>query len=159
MLIQQRERRIDVPDPAVRWHAQQNVVLREGLLQEFGAFTPERLAEVAGSRSSRVNDTLYNWTRHGRVVAVDYGGKKLVPGFYVMPEGMPDDLTGPVIAALERLGASGWQQALWWTAPRWQLDGRRAVDVLLDARSTDRDDRARVGQALLDVADEPRDFF
>ena len=157
--VRRYERGIDVPDPAVSWHAQQNAVLREELLQEFGAFTPGRLAEVAGSRSARANDTLYNWTRHRRVVAVDYGGQRLVPGFYITPEGVPDALAGPVIAVLDQQGASEWQQALWWTAARWQLHGRRGVDVLVDARSAPREERARVGRALVTAADEPRDFF
>lgn len=158
-VIRRQERGIDVPDPVVSWHARQNVVLREELPQEFGAFTPRRLAEVAGSRSARANDTFYDWTRHRRVVAVGYGGRRLVPGSYVTPEGTPDDLAGPVIAVLHRQGASEWQQAPWWTAARWQLGDRRGVDVLLEARNAPLEERTRAGLRLLAAADEPRDSF
>jgi len=155
-LIDRYAPEISVPTPTVLLQARRNLELRAALLQEFGGATAEQLAEMTGSRAKNPQHTLDNWRRAHKVVAVRYKGDQYVPGFMLTSEGTPDPRIQPVLAALAEQGATPWQAAVWWVLPRWQLDGGRAVDLLVGSRLTsDRDLQAK----LLEIVHEARNYF
>ncbi len=150
---------IEVPPPAVLDQVRRNAALRASMLQEFGAASPEAVAEAIGSRSKRPRSVVDNWVRADRVVAVGWHGQTLVPGFQLLADGRPDPLLVPVLAALREYGADAWERALWWTVPAPQLDGRRPVDLLLAARGADAATRDDAGKELVAAAHRRRDWF
>lgn len=97
---------------------------RRSLLSEFGAFSPDEVASMAGDK-----ETAERWEQEGRIFAVDREGCLLYPSFQFDSKGVPR----PVIAqALEALGrdTSPWGLALWFTAANGWLRGKRPVDLL-----------------------------
>lgn len=149
---------IDIPRPVALEQARQNIQLRVALLQEFGAVDAAEVARVAGSKAKNPATTLDNWRRSHRVVVVRYKNRNLVPGFLLTPDG-PDPVARPVLQRLAEQGASAWQAALWWVLPKWQLGEQRPVDLLLGVRDADEEASKDVQRRLLEVVDEPRDYF
>lgn len=150
---------IDVPPPAVLDQARRNLQLRVALLREFGAVSAGDLAELAGSRARRASTTVDNWRRAHRIVAVRWHDDTLVPGFLLTTAAVPDPVARPALTVLAEQGFSDWQAAVWWTVPAPDLDGRRPVDVLLEARDGDAETGRRAAADLKAVAHRRRDWF
>jgi hypothetical protein len=150
---------MSVPPPTVLQQARRNLELRAALLHEFGGATAEQLAELTGSRAKNPQHTLDNWRRAHKVVAVRFNAEHYVPGFMLRPDGKPDPRIQPVLKALAEQEATPWEAAAWWVLPRWQLDGGRAVDLLLASQLQSDDADREVQAKLLDIVHEARNYF
>jgi hypothetical protein len=121
-----------IPSPAQALQAQSNAEARWGLLQEFGAYTSEDIADRRSQAKNR-HALANRWRSEGKVFAVEYRGQRLYPGFQFDPETFaPEPAVAAVLAALPRERMSDWEVALWWTAGNGWLDGERPVELLGD---------------------------
>jgi hypothetical protein len=121
-----------VPSQAAVLQARRNAEARIELLEEFGYFTAEQVAE-GRSRASNRSALAGRWRREGRIFAVDWKGSILYPGFQFDEQRAPRPPIRQVLAALPRDRMSDWEVALWWTAANGWLSGARPVDRLDDA--------------------------
>jgi hypothetical protein len=99
------------------------------------------------------------WKRAARISAVRWRGRTLVPGFQLLPSGLPDPALQPVLRVLQGYGMGDWEQAVWWTVPASALGGRRPVDVLLACRSAGAEGSPADERALVEAAHRRRDWF
>ena len=121
-----------VPTPAQALQAQRNSEARWALMQEFGAYTSEEIAEQR-SRAKNRHALANRWRGEGRVFSVDFRGQRLFPGFQLDLETLaPKPVVAEALAALPRGEMSEWEVALWWTSPNGWLGGARPVDVMDD---------------------------
>lgn len=121
---------VPVPSPAQATLAQRESQARWGMLEEFGAFTSEELADQRSQAKNR-HALANRWRSEGKVFAVELRGRRLYPGFQFDPETFaPEPVVAEVLAALPREEMSEWEVALWWVASDPWLEGRRPVDVM-----------------------------
>jgi hypothetical protein len=121
---------IPVPSPAQAALAQRESQARWGMLEEFGAFTSEELADQRSQAKNR-HALANRWRSEGKVFAVELRGRRLFPGFQFNPETFaPEPVIAEALAALPREQMSEWEVALWWVAADPWLEGRRPVDVM-----------------------------
>jgi hypothetical protein len=121
-----------VPTPAQALQAQRNSEARWSLMQEFGAYTSEEIAEHR-SRAKNKHALANRWRSEGRVFSVDFHGQRLFPGFQLDLETLaPKRVVAAALAELPREEMSEWEVALWWTSPNGWLGGARPVDVMDD---------------------------
>jgi hypothetical protein len=118
-----------VPSPAEVWHAQQSAQARSELIEEFGAFSAEEVADQAGSRARNRSALASRWHSEGRILAVAWHGRTLYPVFQFR-DGRPHPVVERVAAILSERGLGGWALALWFTTPSGWLWDRRPVDLL-----------------------------
>lgn len=119
-----------VPSPAQATLAQRESHARWSMLEEFGAFTSEELADHRSQAKNR-HALANRWRSEGKVFSVELRGRRLYPGFQFDPETFaPNPIVAEVLAALPRDQMSDWEVALWWVAADPWLEGRRPVDVL-----------------------------
>ena len=74
-----------VPSPAQALQAQRESEARWSLLQEFGAYTSEQIADNRSSAKNR-HALANRWRSEGKVLAVELRGQRLYPGFQFDPE-------------------------------------------------------------------------
>jgi len=119
-----------VPSPAQASLAQRESQVRWGMLEEFGAFTSEELADQRSQAKNR-HALANRWRSEDKVFAVELRGRRLFPGFQFDPETFaPEPVVADALAALPREQMSEWEVALWWVAADPWLDGDRPVDVM-----------------------------
>jgi hypothetical protein len=119
-----------VPSPAQALLAQRESQARWALLEEFGAWTSEQIADNRSSAKNR-HALANRWRAEGKVFSVELHGRRLFPGFQFDPETYaPEPIVAEVLAALPREEMSEWELALWWTAANDWLDWRRPVDAI-----------------------------
>jgi DNA-binding CsgD family transcriptional regulator len=118
-----------VPSPAEAWHAQQNAQAREELLREFGALTPEQVADRAASTAANRSALASRWHSEGRILGVPWHGRTLYPVFQFL-DGRPNPTVERAAVTLRERGLSGWALALWFLTPSGWLWDRRPVDLL-----------------------------
>jgi len=112
--------------------ARRNAAARWHLLQEFGAFSSDQIADLR-SRAKNRHALANRWRNEGRIFAVEYRGQLLHPAFQFDPETFdPLPVISDALKALPRQDMSPWEIGLWWTADNGWLDGTRPVDVLDD---------------------------
>lgn len=112
--------------------ARRNAVARWHLLQEFGAFSSDQIAEFR-SRAKNRHALANRWRNEGRIFAVEYRGQLLYPAFQFNPESFdPLPVISDALKALPRQEMSPWEVGLWWTADNGWLDGARPVDLVDD---------------------------
>jgi len=112
--------------------ARRNAAARWHLLQEFGAFSSDQIADLR-SRAKNRHALANRWRNEGRVFAVEYRGQLLHPAFQFDPETFdPLPVISDALKALPRQDMSPWEICLWWTADNGWLDGARPVDALDD---------------------------
>lgn len=121
-----------VPSPAQALLARREAEARWGLLEEFGAFTSEQIADNR-SRAKNRHALANRWRSEGKIFAVELRGQRLYPGFQFDPETFaPLPAVAAVLGALPRAEMSDWEVGLWWVAGNDRLAGRRPVDVLAE---------------------------
>jgi hypothetical protein len=112
--------------------ARRNAAARWHLLQEFGAFSSEQIADLR-SRAKNRHALANRWRNEGRIFAVEHRGQLLYPAFQFDPETFdPLPVISGALAALPRADMTPWEVGLWWTAENGWLDGARPVDALDD---------------------------
>lgn len=158
-LVERYSPMIDIPPPAVLDQVRRNAQLRTSMLKEFGAVDAYDLAELVGSRARNRLSVVDNWRRAGRIVAVLWHGRALVPGFQLLTDGSPDPRLRPVLQVLRKSGFGPWEQALWWVLPAPRLAGRRPVELLVEARMLAPEEAGTLGDQLLEAASRRRDWF
>lgn len=110
--------------------ARRNAAARWHLLQEFGAFSSDQIADLR-SRAKNRHALANRWRNEGRIFAVEYRGQLLYPAFQFDPESFdPLPAVYEALQALPRQDMSPWEIGLWWTAGNGWLDGNRPVDAL-----------------------------
>jgi hypothetical protein len=121
---------VPVPSPAQATLAQRESQARWSMLEEFGAFTSEELADQRSQAKNR-HALANRWRSEGKVFAVELRGRQLYPGFQFDPETFaPEPIVAEVLTALPREQMSDWEVALWWVASDPWLDGDRPVDLM-----------------------------
>jgi hypothetical protein len=110
--------------------ARRNAAARWHLLQEFGAFSSDQIADLR-SRAKNRHALANRWRNEGRIFAVEYRGQLLHPAFQFDHETFdPLPVISDALKALPRQEMSPWEIGLWWTADNGWLDGARPVDVV-----------------------------
>jgi hypothetical protein len=123
---------IAVPSPAQALLAQREAEARWVLLEEFGAYTSEQIADNR-SRAKNRHALANRWRSEGKAFAVELRGQRLYPGFQFDSETFaPRPVVASVLAVLPRPQMSEWEVALWWVAGNDRLGGRRPVDLMLE---------------------------
>ncbi|MBU9766062.1 hypothetical protein FR943_19725 [Mycobacterium sp. TNTM28] len=113
--------------------AQRNADARQELIDEFGLYSGERVADLSGSRARNRFATASRWLAEGRIFAVEHLGARAYPAFQFGTDGNPRPVIQRVLKVLEPYGLDGWETALWFTSRTGWLDDRRPVDLLVGA--------------------------
>ncbi|MGJ6127136.1 hypothetical protein QN239_31615 [Mycolicibacterium sp. Y3] len=136
---QQSERLIDAMfsttatvTSAAAQQALRNAEARQELLDEFGVFDSEQVAQLAGSTAKNRSATVSRYLAAGQVFAIEHRGGRYYPAFQFDADGRPRPVIAQVLAALRRYGLDGWEIALWFTTASGWLDDLRPVDLLDD---------------------------
>lgn len=117
----------DAATTQLRW----NALARGNALQEFGAFTSARLAEMRGANTTNPHATTGRWLASGRVFAIETPSGRLFPAFQ-FEQGEPRPVIRRILVALDRQ-LRGWELLAWFTGSNGHLAGARPVDRLDDA--------------------------
>lgn len=113
--------------------AQRNADARQELIDEFGLYSGEQVADLSGSRARNRFATASRWLADGRIFAVEHMGTRAYPAFQFGTDGNPRPVIQRVLKAFEPYGLDGWETALWFTTATGWLDDRRPVDLLVGA--------------------------
>jgi len=120
--------RIEVPAPAALEQARRQAVVRLRLLRDFGAYSPDDVSELAGSRAANRSALASRWRREGRIFAVAYDHRELYFGFQFDGDGRPLPGVADVLGVLA--GWPPWDVALWFVSDNAWLERRRPADML-----------------------------
>lgn len=126
--------RMVLPSQAELEMAQRLAVRHARVLNEFGAFTAEQLANANGSRASNRSALADNWRKRHQAFAVphpDKGARErdVYPAFQ-FEDGKPIKAVQGVLEAFAGR-KSPWKLALWFTSNNgWLPDSARPVDLL-----------------------------
>jgi hypothetical protein len=138
-----------VPSETRLLSARRSAAARIKLLDEFGYYRAEQIAE-ARSRAANRAALASRWAREGKIFGVDWRGQRLYPAFQFAEDMSPRPAVAAVLAALPRDKMSEWEVALWWTAANGWLDYARPVDLLLEDKPDVAD---RLAEAAAHLAD------
>ena len=116
--------------PAAARQAQRNATARQALIDEFGLYDTDDVADLSGSIASNRSATASRWLANRRIFAVNHRGARLYPTFQFGTDGQPRKVIAGVLAAFEPYGLDGWETALWFTTASGWLDDQRPVDLL-----------------------------
>jgi hypothetical protein len=116
--------------PAAASQARRNAEARQELIDEFGLYDSDQVAEVAGSAATNRSATASRWLAARRIFTVNHRGTRLYPGFQFGTDGHPRPVIAGVLEVFERYGLDGWETALWFTTASGWLDDQRPVDLL-----------------------------
>jgi hypothetical protein len=116
--------------PATARQAQRNADARQELVDEFGLYDSDQVADLAGSTASNRSATASRWLAAGKIFAVNHRGARLYPGFQFGIEGHPRPVIATVLKMFDAYGLDGWETALWFTTASGWLDDQRPVDLL-----------------------------
>ena len=76
--------------PAAAQQARRNAEARQELIDEFGLFDSDQLAEMAGSKAKNRSATASRWLAERRVFAVEHLGHRYFPAFQFGIDSRPD---------------------------------------------------------------------
>lgn len=116
--------------PATARQALRNAEARQELIEEFGLFDSDQVAEAAGSTAANRSATASRWLAAKRIFAVNHRGARLYPSFQFGTDGHPRRVIARVLEVFEPYGLDGWETALWFTTASGWLDDQRPVDLL-----------------------------
>jgi hypothetical protein len=116
--------------PAAARQAQRNAEARQWLVDEFGLYDSDQVADLAGSTASNRSATASRWLAAGKIFAVNHRGARLCPGFQFGIDGHPRPVIATVLEVFDPYGFDGWETALWFTTASGWLDDQRPVDLL-----------------------------
>jgi len=120
--------RIEVPTPAALEQARRQAVVRLRLLRDFGAYSPDDVSELAGSRAANRSALASRWRREGRIFAVPYDHREHYLGFQFDGDGRPLPAVAKVLAVLA--GWPPWDVALWFVSDNAWLERRPPAELL-----------------------------
>jgi hypothetical protein len=116
--------------PATARQAQRNAEARQELVDEFGLYDSDQVAEAAGSAATNRSATASRWLAAGRIFTVNHRGTRFYPGFQFGTDGHPRPVIANVLEVFKPYGLDGWETALWFTTASGWLDDNRPVDLL-----------------------------
>jgi hypothetical protein len=116
--------------PAAVSQARRNAEARQELIEEFGLYDSDQVAEVAGSAATNRSATASRWLAARRIFTVNHRGTRLYPSFQFGTDGHPRPVIASVLEVFEPYGLDGWETALWFTTSSGWLDDKRPVDLL-----------------------------
>ena len=116
--------------PAAAQQARRNAEARQELIDEFGLFESDQLAEMAGSKAKNRSATASRWLAERRVFAVEHLGQRYFPAFQFGGDSRPRPIVRRILEVFEPHGLDGWEIALWFTTASGWLDDQRPVDRL-----------------------------
>jgi hypothetical protein len=116
--------------PAAASQALRNAEARQELIDEFGLYDSDQIAEVAGSAATNRSATASRWLAAGRIFTVNHRGTRLYPSFQFGTDGQPRPVIASVMQVFDKYGLDGWETALWFTTASGWLDDQRPVDLL-----------------------------
>jgi hypothetical protein len=116
--------------PATALQAQRNAEARQELIEEFGLYDSDQIAEVAGSSANNRSATASRWSAAGRIFTVNHDGARVYPRFQFGTDGQPRQVIANVLDVFQPYGLDGWETALWFTTASGWLDDERPVDLL-----------------------------
>ena len=116
--------------PAAASQAQRNAEARQELIDEFGLYDSDQVAELAGSAATNRSATASRWLAAGRIFTVNHRGARLYPSFQFGTDGHPRPVIASVLEVFQPYGLDGWETALWFTTASGWLDDQRPVDLL-----------------------------
>lgn len=116
--------------PAAASQAHRNAEARQELIDEFGVYGSDHVAEVAGSAAANRSATASRWLAARRIFTVNHRGTRLYPSFQFGTDGQPRPVIASVLEVFEPYGLDGWETALWFTTASGWLDDQRPVDLL-----------------------------
>jgi hypothetical protein len=116
--------------PAAAQQARRNAEARQELIDEFGLFDSDQLAEMAGSKAKNRSATASRWLAERRVFAVEHLGHRYFPAFQFGIDNRPRPVVRRILEVFEPHGLQGWELALWFTTASGWLDDQRPVDRL-----------------------------
>jgi hypothetical protein len=119
--------------PAAAQQARRNAEARQELIDEFGLFDSDQLAEMAGSKAKNRSATASRWLAERRVFAVEHLGHRYFPAFQFGIDSRPRPVVRRILEVFEPHGLEGWELALWFTTASGWLDDQRPVDRLAGA--------------------------
>jgi hypothetical protein len=116
--------------PATALQAQRNAQARQELIEEFGLYDSDQVAEVAGSSANNRSATASRWSAARRIFTVNHDGARVYPSFQFGADGQPRQVIANVLDVFRPHGLDGWETALWFTTTSGWLDDERPVDLL-----------------------------
>jgi hypothetical protein len=116
--------------PAAARQAQRNAKARQALIDEFGLYDADEIADLSGSTASNRSATASRWLASMKIFAVAHRGARLYPSFQFGMDGRPRRVIAEVLEVFEPYGLDGWETALWFTTASGWLDDQRPVDLL-----------------------------
>ena len=116
--------------PAAARQAQRNAEARQALIDEFGLYDADDIADLSGSTASNRSATASRWLASKKIFTVSHRGARLYPSFQFGMDGQPRRVIAGVLDAFEPYGLDGWETALWFTTASGWLDDQRPVDLL-----------------------------
>ena len=116
--------------PATALQAQRNAEARQELIEEFGLYDSDQIAEVAGSSANNRSATASRWFAARRIFTVNHDGARVYPRFQFGTDGQPRQVIANVLDVFQPYGLDGWETALWFTTASGWLDDERPVDLL-----------------------------
>lgn len=116
--------------PATARQALRNAEARQELIEEFGLYDSDQVAEAAGSAATNRSATASRWLAARRIFTVNHHGARLYPSFQFGTDGHPRPVIASVLEVFEPYGLDGWETALWFTTASGWLDDQRPVDLL-----------------------------
>lgn len=119
--------------PATARQALRNAEARQELIEEFGLYDSDQVAEAAGSAAANRSATASRWLAARRIFTVNHRGARLYPSFQFGTDGHPRPVIASVLEVFEPYGLDGWETALWFTTASGWLDDQRPVDLLTRA--------------------------
>jgi len=119
--------------PAAAQQARRNAEARQELIDEFGLFDSDQLAEMVGSKAKNRSATASRWLAEHRIFAVEHLGHRYFPAFQFGVDSRPRPIIRRILEVFEPHGLEGWEIALWFTTASGWLDDQRPVDRLAAA--------------------------
>lgn len=127
--------RLVTPSVAEREMAQRLAVRHARVLDEFGFFTAEQLADANGSRAGNRTALADNWRKRRQVFVVPHPDRSarerdVYPAFQFDESAKPIKAVQAVLEAFDGR-KTPWKIALWFTSNNgWLADSARPVDLL-----------------------------
>jgi len=118
----------EIPTAPAVLQARRNALARTQFLEKYGALEAKDAVTLAGYRSKNPHEQVGRWLGSGKVFAVEWGGKRLLPAFqFDESTGQPRPEVAALLTAFEGR-RKGWEIALWMASPNGWLRGKRPID-------------------------------
>jgi len=121
--------RREIPTAPAVLQARRNALARTQFLERYGAREAKDAVALAGYRSKNAHEQVRRWLGSGKLFAIEWGGKRLLPAFqFDESTGRPRPEVADLLTAFEGR-RKGWEIALWMTSPNGWLRGKRPIEL------------------------------